>query len=140
MLQANRDDETSFNHRFSSESLIMLIRLSTIQPPFLALAVVTVLLSHDLIMTAGRHDIDAHLSLGHHAKHAAASSDDVAATCGLFEAVRTTGWNACDGDHMVSGQASAIQAFDVFGPVMTAPAEPGVPPDQMRAMLQVFLN
>ncbi|MDQ3614527.1 MAG: hypothetical protein M3412_09420 [Chloroflexota bacterium] len=85
----------------------MLIRLSTIQPPFLALAVVTVLLSHDLIMTAGPHDIDAHLSLGHHAEHAAASSDDLpddlAATCGSFEAVRTTGWNACDGDHMVGG-------------------------------------
>jgi hypothetical protein len=112
--------------------------------PFLALAVVTVLLSHDLIMTTGPHNLAAYASDGHHGQHDAHFGDvvphDPSVNCGSFEAVRATNGNAFDGDHMVSGQASAFEALDLSRPVMTALAELGAPPDQIRAMLQVYLN
>lgn len=60
MLWEDRGDEMSFHHRIAPKSLIMIVRRSTFQLPFLALAVVTVLLSHDLIMTTGPHNLAAH--------------------------------------------------------------------------------
>lgn len=122
----------------------MTIRPSTIWLPLLALSVVTILLSHDLVMAVGPHDLEGHASHDHQVRHDAPSSDtepgDPVVACGTFQAVRATDrYDYFDSDPMLDGPPAPFQTVDVSEPVMTAPAEPGASPGQIRAMFQVYL-
>lgn len=125
----------------------MIGRFPTIGIPLLALVVVTIVVSHDLLMAAGPHSIEAHAAPDHEMLHDGVPNDtddtepdDHAAACGTFEAVRASDRHDFDGTAVLSGRPDSYLAADESEQVTTTPAEPGAPPSRIRAMLQVFLN
>jgi hypothetical protein len=107
--------------------------LSTCCLPLLALVIAVVLISHDAAMAAGPHDG------GHGSPHGDHGPVERTA-CGELEVARTS-----DPPRDVAAAAAmpppapALPNTGADAPPATAP-DPGAPPGQIRAMLQIWLN
>jgi hypothetical protein len=123
-------------------------RLPTTRLSLVALIVALVLLSHDLGMAAEPHRADPHVSgthhvVDHHGSSSAVAGDDLTRAevpCLTFEAARTS-----EPMPELAPVADLPYPLDSVAAHPTLPgwfgdADPGAPPGQLRALLQVWLN
>lgn len=123
----------------------MLLRSSKIWLPRLALTLLMVLVSHDVVMVMDPHNVEHALIRGEHVPDQDAPRPDAAsqaqtATCMSLEAARTSESVRVDADlpsDIVTD--SRCQVAD-SGTVSIYLDEPSSSPGQRRAMLQVYRN
>ncbi|MBA2758372.1 MAG: hypothetical protein H0U38_01650 [Chloroflexia bacterium] len=123
----------------------MLRRSSTIWLPRIALALLMLLVSHDVVMATDPHNVEGAATHGDHAPAHNAPRTDAAshvqtATCMAIEAARTSESIRVDGDLPSNVVVdSRCQVADSRA-VAIDHDEAGGSPGQLRAMLQVYLN
>jgi hypothetical protein len=123
----------------------MLRRSSTIWLPRIALTLLTLLMSHDVIMEMDPHDVEHTATHGDHAPthnvpHPDAGSHVETATCMSLEAARTSESGRVDAD-LPSNVITDSRCQEAESePIVIDRDEPGLSPGQRRAMLQVYLN
>ncbi|MBA2758375.1 MAG: hypothetical protein H0U38_01665 [Chloroflexia bacterium] len=128
----------------------MLRRSSTIWLPRLAMTLLMLLVSHDVVMAMDPHNVEHAATLGEHTPaHDAPDSniwlrgsdaDAQAATCMSFEAARTGESVRVDGDLPSNVVTDSRCQVAESAAVAIDHDEPGSSPGQRRAMLQVYLN
>ncbi len=138
-MAAKCDDDTLSNPRHSTrKSQHMLRRSSTIWLPRIALTLLTLLMSHDVIMAMDPHDVE-HAPT-HNVPHPDAGSHVETATCMSLEAARTGESVRVDGDFPSNVVTDLRCQVTESEPIAIDRDEPGLSSGQRRAMLQVYLN